>query len=95
MTAAAALRALMRPGMRPGMRLVGPLPLMGSCVGLWIAPEGDVQLAIWDEGWPEGAPGSRAQPSLTRFAGPETPGELAAIAAALTDAMEGTHAGND
>jgi hypothetical protein len=79
---------------RPGLRLIGPLPLMGSCVGLFVAPGGDVQLALWDEGWPEGAPGSRARPSLTRFAGPETPGELAAIAAALFDALGGADAAN-
>jgi hypothetical protein len=82
---AAAPRALIRSG----MRLIGPLPLCGSQCGIWIAPEGDVQLAVWDDGWPEGAPGSRALPTFARFAGPETPGELAAIAAALTEAMGG------
>jgi hypothetical protein len=73
---------------RADLRLIGPLPFAGGQAGLLAGRDpGDLQLVVYDDAWPDGAAGSLARPSLTRFVTAATLAELDAIRAALADVL--------
>jgi hypothetical protein len=65
-----------------------PMPLCGSSVEV-LTYAGTLQLVLWDQGWPEGAAGSRGRPTLSRFCDAATPGELRALADWIEAALAG------
>ena len=90
MTAAPAAPAIRRAD----QRMIGPFAFCGGQAALLAGQgpgngSGDLQLIIYDDAWPEGAAGSLARPSLTRFVNHSTLAELDMIRAAMMCALAG------
>lgn len=76
----------------PAVSRIGPMPFAGGCAGIYRDRAGALQLAFWDEGWPDGAAGSADRPYFLRPVDAGTLAELDTIRAAIAEQVGGADA---